>query len=401
GRVASRVDGGVTSNSLATFVYQLMPNGSDFTVPRARGVQGLNLAFIGRPEQYHAAASTPQALDPGSVQHIGSQAVEAADALLRAPRLPVAAHDAVYADLFGRAVVVQTPATGWLVFALAAALLALAGWRARGRAGLTLSDLGRRALDGLWLLSAGLVLAEAARLLGGPMAARADSAEAYYVLLARLPSLEAGVAAALLAAVLLLVGGRGRIDRRWLAGGLALIAVAGLTYGGFDPILTGAALVAVGLSAFPRLSARTVWGGWTGLVGLVLLFGLLAQAAAPATAFLFLWPALLAAFACAVAAFAEPALLGWRSLVPASLAAALGVGWLVYLGHPVFLGVGMDLPGALALLALLATMLLRPLEPGAALRRPLLIAAAAVLVVGAGAALAARAVHPMPTAAEA
>ncbi|MEY4241315.1 MAG: hypothetical protein RJA14_1011, partial [Pseudomonadota bacterium] len=97
----ARATGGVSSNSLAVFVYEAMPNGTDFTIPKARGVQGINLAFIGRPEQYHASVSTPDALDQGSVQHIGSQALETADALLRAPALPAATANVVYADLFG------------------------------------------------------------------------------------------------------------------------------------------------------------------------------------------------------------------------------------------------------------------------------------------------------------
>ena len=54
---APRIGGGVTSNALAVFVYRQMPNGTDFTIPARRGVQGLNFAFIGRPEQYHAASS--------------------------------------------------------------------------------------------------------------------------------------------------------------------------------------------------------------------------------------------------------------------------------------------------------------------------------------------------------
>ena len=254
---------------------------------------------------------------------------------------------------------------------------------------------------GLWFLATGLVLAQAVRLLGGPMAARAESADAYYVLLARLPWLEAGVAAALLALVLVLVGGRARLDRRWLAGGVAVVAVAAQVYGGFDPVMTGAALIAAILSFFPGLAARSTWGGWTGLIALVLLFGLLAQAAAPATAFLFLWPALLVAVAAALAVVVDPALLRWPSMAPVALAGVLGVGWLAYLGHPVFLGVGMDLPGAAALLALLAVMLLRPLEPGRSLRRSLLVAAAVVLVLGAGVSLAGRFVEPMPAPADA
>ncbi|MDI6625583.1 MAG: M20/M25/M40 family metallo-hydrolase [Brevundimonas sp.] len=69
-RAGVRADGGVTANSLAGFVYERMPNGTDFTIPKDRGVQGLNLAFIGRPEQYHAHSGA-DVLDRGSVQHIG------------------------------------------------------------------------------------------------------------------------------------------------------------------------------------------------------------------------------------------------------------------------------------------------------------------------------------------
>ena len=47
-RAGVRATGGVSSNSLAVFVYELMPNGTDFTIPKERGVQGINLAFIGR-----------------------------------------------------------------------------------------------------------------------------------------------------------------------------------------------------------------------------------------------------------------------------------------------------------------------------------------------------------------
>jgi hypothetical protein len=87
-RAAAKADGGATSNSLAVLIYELMPNGTDFTVSRRRGVPGSTLAFIGRPAQYHSPTSTPAALDQGSVQHIGSQALEATDALLRAPPCP-------------------------------------------------------------------------------------------------------------------------------------------------------------------------------------------------------------------------------------------------------------------------------------------------------------------------
>ncbi|KQW83068.1 M20/M25/M40 family metallo-hydrolase [Brevundimonas sp. Root1279] len=390
-----RVNGGVTSNSLAVFVYERMPNGTDFTIPKDRGVQGLNLAFIGRPEQYHAPASMPQALDRGAVQHIGSQALENADALLRAPALPKGERNVVYADLFGQVVISHPPALGWGLLGLAAALLATAVWRASRRAGLTWVDLGRGCVDGLWFLSTALVLTQAVRTLAGPMAARADSAGAYYTLLARLPWMEAGAALTVFAAALALLAGRGSVDRRIMAGTIAAAALVGLGLGGVNLVIIGAAVIAIGLSLAPGLAARSTWGGWSGLILLVLIVGGLAQAVAPEAAFLFLWPALLAAAVAAGVAFADPGLTRPAALLPIALAVALGGGWLMGLAHPTFLGVGMDLPGVLALMGLLILMLVRPLSAETAWARPVLIAAAAVLVLGAGVAAIGQAARPM------
>lgn len=394
-RAGARAMGGVSSNSLAVFVYEAMPNGTDFTIPKDRGVQGVNLAFIGRPEQYHASVSTPDALDQGSVQHIGSQALETADALLRAPALPAATVNVVYADLFGRVIIGHPPVMGWALLGLAFLGLGLAVWRARARAGLTFADAGRGAVDGLWFLSTGLVLTQFVRVLAGPMAGRADSADAYYTLLARLPWMEAGAALTVLAVALALFGGRTRLDRRIVAGAIALAAVVALALGGLNPIVIGAAGVAVGLSLFPGIAARSTWGSWTGLIGLILILAIPAQALAPEAAFLFVWTGLLAAVAAALAALLDPSLTRARSLAPAAFAAVLGGGWIMAQAHGVFLGVGMDLPGVLVLLGLLVLMMVRPLSPGQGLARPLLIAAAAALLIGGGLSVAAQVMEPM------
>jgi len=394
-RAGARATGGVSSNALAVFVYEAMPNGTDFTIPKDRGVQGINLAFIGRPEQYHAPAATPDALDQGSVQHIGSQALETADALLRAPALPAATANIVYADLFGRVVIGHPPVMGWALLGLAVLALGLAVWRARSQAGLTFADAGRGAVDGLWFLSTGLVLTQIVRLLAGPMSGRAESADAYYTLLARLPWMEAGAALTVLAAALALFGGRTRLDRRIVAGAIAVAAVVAVILGGVNVIVIGAAVIAAGLSLFPGLAARSTWGGWTGLIGLILIFGTAAQALAPETAFLFIWTGLLAAAAAALAAVLDPGLTRPASLAPTAVAAVLGAAWILGQAHTVFLGIGMDLPGVLALLGLLVLMLIRPLSPEQGLARPLLIAAAAVLMLGAGLSVAAQIMEPM------
>jgi len=395
GQAGVRATGGVTSNSLAVFVYETMPNGTDFTIPKARGVQGLNFAFIGRPEQYHAPVSTPDALDQGSVQHIGSQALESADALLRAPALPASTRNAVYADVFGQFVIHYPPVVGWGLWIGAAALLAVAAALARRRAGLTFADLGRGMIDGLWFLTSGLVLTHVVRQLGGPMSGRIDSADAYYTLLARLPWLEAGAALTVLALMLAVLGGRARPDRRVTVAALTALTLLTVVLGGMNPIILGAGVAAIGLSLVPGLAARTVWGGWTGLIALALVFAAGAQAAAPETAFLFLWPALLAGLAAVVAAALDPGLTRPKSLAVLAIATVLGGGWLIGLSHPVFLGIGMDLPGVLALLGLLGLMLIRPFSPEQATARPLLMVALAVLLLGAGLSGYARIAEPM------
>ncbi|WP_372708087.1 M20/M25/M40 family metallo-hydrolase [Brevundimonas sp.] len=395
GRAGVKATGGVSSNSLAVFVYEAMPNGSDFTIPKDRGVQGINMAFIGRPEQYHTAASTPEALDQGSVQHIGSQALETADALLRAPALPAATANLVYADLFGRVILGHPPVMGWGLLGLAFLGLGLAVWRARAQAGLTFADAGRGAIDGLWFLSTGLVLTQFVRLLAGPLSARADSADVYYTLLARLPWMEAGAALTVLAVALALFGGRTRLDRRIVAGAIAMAAVVALVLGGLNPMVIGAAVVAIGLSLVPGLAARSTWGGWTGLVGLILILATVAQSLAPEAAFLFVWTGLMAAVAAAIAASLDPGLTRPRSLAVVAVAAVLGGAWIMGQAHTVFLGVGMDLPGALVILGLLVLMLLRPLGPERGQARPLLIAAVAALLVGGGLSVAAQVVVPM------
>jgi len=394
-RAMSGASGGPASNALAVFVYRLMPNGTDFTIAADRGIAGLNFGFIGRPDQYHAPTSTPEALDQGSVQHIGAQALEAADALLRAPALPQATHNAVYADVFGLTVLRHAPGAGWLLLALAAGLAAFAGWGARHATGLTWRAVGLGALDGVWLLSAGLVLAQAVRVLAGPVGRRIDSPEVYYTLLRRMPWMEAAVGLALLAATLVLLVGRRVVGRRVTAGALGLAVLVGLALGGFDPILAGAAAVSLALTFRPLAEPGAPWGGWLGLIGLVIVVGGAVQAVAPEAAFLLIWTSLAAALAAAASALIGARLERWPALLPAVLAGGVVGAWLLAQGHGVFLGVGMDLPGALAVIALLIVVLVRPLAPRVAGGgRALAAAGAACLILACGLAVAGRAVEP-------
>jgi hypothetical protein len=400
-RAAMRADGGTTATSLAVFMYEQMPNGTDFTIPKDRGVGGLNFAFIGRPAQYHAADSTPENLDQGALQHLGSQALEAADALLHAPALPAKGPNTVYADVFGRLMLSHSTAMGWGLLGLTALLGGFAAWRARRATGLTAAQVGRGLMDGLWFLSAGLVLAQAVRLLAGPMSSRAASSETYYVLLRRLPWMEAGAVLTILALAVLFLTGARHSRPRTVAVVIAVLTLLVVLIGGFSPVMLGAGVIAAALSLWPVKAPTSTWGGWLGLIALVFLFGCAVQGTAPEAALLFVWPALLAAAAATLSALISPDLKRPSSLMPAAIAGVVGGAWLMGLGHFVFLGVGMDLPGALALIGLLALLFLRPLSPPVGATRPVLVGAAACLILACGLSLAARFAEPTPAVAEA
>lgn len=399
-RATKDATGGPSSNALTVFVYRLMPNGTDMTIAVNRGIAGVNLAFIGRPDQYHSPTSTPEALDQGSLQHIGSLALEAADGFLRAPELPKATYNAVYADVFGLVVLRHPPVIGWLLLGLAALLTGFAGWGARHGTGLSRASVLKGVTGGVWLLAVSVVLAQAVRVLGGPIGKQIDTPELYYTLLRRLPWLEAGAGLAVVAAVLILFAGRALIGRRLLALAILVTAVLALALGGLNLPVAGAAIVAIILTLWPQGEDETPWGGWLGLIIVVLTLGLITQIAAPEAALLFIWPGLAAAFAAAVTALISARLAHWTALIPSAVVTLIVGGWLLAQAHGVFLGIGMDLPGALGLFGLLIAMLARPLapvEPPSA--RTLAVIGAASLILGGGLSLAAHSAqpHPVPT----
>jgi hypothetical protein len=347
-----------TASSLSGFVYSHMPNDTDFTVPKAKGLPGLNFAFIGRPFDYHAASSTAANLDQGSLQHVGDQVLVSARALADAPRLPARTQDVVYSDLLGGLLIVYPAWVGWIVLAAAVLVGALALSLNFKREPFRLSD----GLRGVGFLVLAAVFAAG---------------------LTALVRYGTGV-------------GAGFTD------GKALMA----RFGFYEAALAAACLCALAFAAFiAGLGSSRFWGVFAGVFAVLAVMAGAMQALAPMTAFLLAWPLL------AAAVLALAAALRWQGdwaasswVIFAGVIAALAMGQILYVAHPVILGIGLDLPEVVTLIVLMALPVLAPLLWPAADDQHQLPLAVVALAITVGLTLWLRATdpwsarHPRPTA---
>ena len=347
---------GPISSALAVFLYEKMPNDTDFSVPKRLGLTGLNFAFIGRQFDYHSPTSTVANLDPGSVQSMGDQVLSATKTFAFDKTLPKKAPSAVYSQTFGDHILAYPPILGWLVLAIAGGLLILAGRRAKA-AGERLRWQDGFKGAGLALgtaLLAALLLHYARRWTGdgfgfieqrGILATWATWETALLVF---------GVGATLIGPLLAAV----RPKRRWIAPLLCLLiglgcSLPGLLVYGFDWLGAGLGLFA-GLLFFIRggVPRNAAWAGVLSL-GFVLAVGL--QTFAPQIAFLVAWPLTLAAVGAAVSRWGADG--RWTSLL--AVIAAITCGWLGVYVHQT--AQGLDFPALLGLFSLLALLVLWPL----------------------------------------
>ncbi|MFN3513275.1 MAG: M20/M25/M40 family metallo-hydrolase, partial [Phenylobacterium sp.] len=347
------------SSSLAVFLYETMPNDTDFTVSKEAGAPGLNFAFIGRQFDYHMPSSTPENLDRGSLQHLGQEALAVARAAAFAPALPQPGPDLVYSTTFGDRILAYPPNVGWGVLA-AAALLALIGFiRARRREPVDWRDMVKGLGVGLFLIAFSAALLRFAR------RAATEGGQGFldqHVLLAQVTRWEIALALLATGALLYASAAVGRGRTRLPAAALALAAGFGCSaFGGWDPIGAGlgggAALLA--LASFGRPGG--VAGVWSGLLLTGLAAGVALQILAPPAAFVVAWP--LAVAGLAAAASAMGAARGVLIAAVLAVLTGLGISWILGYAHGVFLG--LDMPELLAAFAWLAALVVWPLaQPG-------------------------------------
>ena len=112
-----------TGNSLANNVYQLLPNDTDLSVPLAKGITGINAAFIDGLKDYHMPTDRIENLDLHAVKHLGNFALTTTRAMAFAEELPKPAAEAAYFDFFGLLVVRYPMWFGWVLVAAGFGLL--------------------------------------------------------------------------------------------------------------------------------------------------------------------------------------------------------------------------------------------------------------------------------------
>lgn len=319
--------GDTNANSLTSEVYKYMPNDTDFTVSRGAGYPGYNFAFVGKEFDYHAPSSTPDALDQGSLQHMGDQALAITRALADAPVLPAKAPDAAYSDVLGK-FVIGYPAVlgGWLLFVVTlvvGVVSAVRGQKLDGERGLRPGAMAWGAVGSLVVvLVVAAVLWAAAQLVGLNDFAR------HRAFLAQYPVELAGFGL--------------------LALGVALFMVGPVQRGRAWTLLFGL--------------KETRWSSWLGAFLLLALADLGLQIASPPIAVITAWPLFLAALVMAITAFGGGARFeATASVVAALVIGVLGLGHLGHFADQTFSAVGEMAPFLLALFVLLAIPMLFPL----------------------------------------
>jgi hypothetical protein len=134
-RAFARAVAAPTGTSLGDAVYRRMPNDTDLTVFRHRGLPGFNLALTSGSPAYHAPHDTPENLDRRSLQHLGECALGLVEHLGAADLGALRAPDVTFFDVLGFGLVRYSRRLEQVVagLALVLALLASARAHAKGR----------------------------------------------------------------------------------------------------------------------------------------------------------------------------------------------------------------------------------------------------------------------------
>lgn len=93
------------ANSLMYDIYRFLPNDSDFSVFKRKGVPGFNFAFVSDASNYHNSHDNLAKIDERSLQHHGSYALSLIRHFGDVSIEPTTTTNAVYFDIFGRTLI--------------------------------------------------------------------------------------------------------------------------------------------------------------------------------------------------------------------------------------------------------------------------------------------------------
>jgi hypothetical protein len=376
-----------SSSSMEVMIYELMPNDTDLSESLRAGLDGMNFANLGRQFDYHSPTSTAPNLDRGTLQDMGTQALATARELAFASTLPGHAPSPVYSNLFGDVLIAYPAWVGWIVILVIGGLIAVSVRWARQSGEFPATDLLRGAGAFAFAGVGSAAILQFARRLTG--------AEFGYLeqrfLLAQVQRWEWAIMLVSLGFMMLAAAELSR-SRRWVAflplvAGLACTALAG---GEPDWIggVTGVVAALVGWFTFGRPVSRK--GAWAGGLLFCLVLAIVAQALAPAAAFVLAWPLLVAAIAAAITSFSAKR--NALDLLVLAVLAAAALGWEGGVSHTAF--ESMDFAPLFAIQMITAAMVLWPLAQPDWGRSPARIIGAAVLLGGLGLTLIVRSADP-------
>lgn len=379
----ARTAKGPSANSMASTVYEKMPNDTDFTHAVKKGLPGLNLAFIDDQLGYHTPLARPDHLERGSLQHIGDQALPAVRALADAAQLPGKTENAIYSDVLGLFLVSYPPVVGWVLLGLAALLIGFTAWRTLSLGAASGWEIARGAAGLLLIATSGaLVLHLAGRAL------MIEDVQRFYGVLTRFDFLLWGAGILAAAAGLGVATAQARGAKRVIPCVVALaLGGACSLAGGFDPVGLGLGVAACVFGALALGFKTDVLGAWIGGMIVVLILATAAQVLAPGATVMLTWPLLVAAIGAALVIG-----VGGTRDKRVALALTFAIGLLAVLstaqlaawGAWTFAGVGLMEPAILALFAMLAAPALSPLAHDFAATRWAWRAAALLTLVGIG-----------------
>jgi hypothetical protein len=135
--------------SFALEVYRRIPNDTDFSILKRLDVPGLNFAAVADGYAYHTARDTAERLASGTIEQTGHNVVRTAEALDRMGFERRSRDRAVYSDVLGRtAFTLGAPAAAAL--SVMALLFGVLAWARTVRASVAAVGTGRLILTALW-----------------------------------------------------------------------------------------------------------------------------------------------------------------------------------------------------------------------------------------------------------